>query len=80
MSRYEDLFNRLDKAGEGAFVPFIMLSDPDPEAAFQIISTAIEAGADALELGVPFSDPVADGPTVAESHLRALDGGATVDT
>lgn len=80
MSRYEDLFARLDEAGEGAFVPFIMLSDPSPEEAFQIISTAIEAGADALELGVPFSDPVADGPTVAESHLRALDGGATVDS
>ena len=80
MSRYDDLFARLDTAGEGAFVPFIMLSDPSPEEAFQIISTAIEAGADALELGVPFSDPVADGPTVAESHLRALDGGATVDS
>ena len=80
MSRYDDLFARLDSAGEGAFVPFIMLSDPSPEEAFQIISAAIDAGADALELGVPFSDPVADGPTVAESHLRALDGGATVDS
>lgn len=80
MSRYTDLFTRLEQAGEGAFVPFIMLGDPDPESAFEIISTAIEAGADALELGVPFSDPVADGPTVAESHLRALDGGATVDS
>ncbi|ANE05151.1 tryptophan synthase subunit alpha [Corynebacterium crudilactis] len=80
MSRFDDLFVRLDdQAGEGAFVPFIMLSDPDPEACFQIISTAIEAGADALELGLPFSDPVADGPTVAESHLRALDGGSTID-
>ncbi|NMB23494.1 MAG: tryptophan synthase subunit alpha [Corynebacterium sp.] len=80
MSRYTDMFARLDAAGEGAFVPFIMLNDPSPEDSFQIISTAIEAGADALELGVPFSDPVADGPTVAESHLRALDGGSTVDS
>lgn len=80
MSRYTDLFTRLDEAGEGAFVPFVMLGDPDPEACFEIISAIIEAGADALELGVPFSDPVADGPTVAESHLRALDGGATVDS
>lgn len=80
MSRYTDLFDRLDAAGEGAFVPFIMLNDPNPEDSYEIISTAIEAGADALELGVPFSDPVADGPTVAESHLRALDGGSTVDS
>nr|CAA28628.1 unnamed protein product [Corynebacterium glutamicum] len=81
MSRYDDLFGDAStRSGEGAFVPFIMLSDPSPEEAFQIISTAIERGADALELGVPFSDPVADGPTVAESHLRALDGGATVDS
>lgn len=80
MSRYTNLFERLDQAGEGAFVPFIMLNDPNPEASYEIISTAIEAGADALELGVPFSDPVADGPTVAESHLRALDGGSTVDS
>ena len=80
MSRYTDLFNRLDAVGEGAFVPFIMINDPNPEASFEIISTAIEAGADALELGVPFSDPVADGPTVAESHLRALDGGSTVNS
>ncbi|WP_080792109.1 tryptophan synthase subunit alpha [Corynebacterium pacaense] len=80
MSRYTDLFARLSEAGEGAFVPFIMLGDPDPDTSFEIISTAIESGADALELGVPFSDPVADGPTIAESHLRALDAGATVDS
>lgn len=42
--------------------------------------TVVAAGADALELGVPFSDPVADGPTIQTSHLRALDGGATVDS
>ncbi len=80
MSRYTNLFERLDQAGEGAFVPFIMLNDPSPDASYEIISTAIDAGADALELGVPFSDPVADGPTVAESHLRALDGGSTVNS
>ena len=79
MTRYENTFTRLADSGEGAFVPFIMLSDPTPEDAVEIISTVIEAGADAVELGVPFSDPVADGPAIQGAHVRALDGGATVD-
>ncbi|AKK12172.1 tryptophan synthase subunit alpha [Corynebacterium uterequi] len=76
--RYRRLFARLDAAGEGAFVPFVMLADPSVEESFEIISTIVDAGADALELGVPFSDPIADGPTIQRSHIRALDGGATV--
>ncbi|OHF40312.1 tryptophan synthase subunit alpha [Corynebacterium sp. HMSC074A01] len=78
-SRYEKAFAALAEKGEGAFVPFIMLSDPSPEAALEIIDTVVQAGADALELGVPFSDPVADGPAIQAAHVRALDGGATVD-
>ncbi|MDR7330570.1 tryptophan synthase subunit alpha [Corynebacterium guangdongense] len=78
MSRYEKAFAALKEKNEGAFVPFYMLSDPSPADAVEIISAAVEAGADALELGVPFSDPIADGPTVQKSHTRALDGGATV--
>lgn len=77
--RYSALFSRLEEQGEGAFVPFIMLTDPSVEESYGIISTAVEAGADALELGVPFSDPIADGPTIQKSHVRALDGGATVE-
>lgn len=80
MTRYENLFRRLSDADEGAFVPFIMLGDPDPESSFEIIRAVVDAGADALELGVPFSDPVADGPTIQKSHVRALDGGSTVDS
>lgn len=80
MSRYEKLFSSLAARGEGAFVPFIMLSDPDPETALAIVRAAVAGGADALELGVPFSDPVADGPTIQTSHIRALEGGATVDS
>lgn len=80
MSRYEKLFSSLAARGEGAFVPFIMLSDPDPETALAIVRAAVVGGADALELGVPFSDPVADGPTIQASHIRALEGGATVDS
>lgn len=78
MTRYDNTFARLAAEGEGAFVPFIMLSDPTPKDAVEIISTVIEAGADAVELGVPFSDPVADGPAIQGAHVRALDGGATV--
>lgn len=80
MTRYDDMFQRLDAANEGGFVPFLMLGDPDPESSFEIIRAVVEAGADALELGVPFSDPVADGPTIQKSHIRALDGGSTVDS
>lgn len=79
MSRFDTLFADLDTKNEGAFVPFVMLGDPSAEDAVDIISTLIDAGADALELGIPFSDPAADGPTIQKSHLRALDGGATVD-
>ena len=80
MSRYEDLFAKLDSANEGAFVPFVMLGDPDPDTSFEIIEALIEGGADALELGVPFTDPVADGPTIQDAHLRALDANVDVDT
>lgn len=79
-TRYENLFSSLHERGEGTFVPFIMLGDPTPEDSLKIVRTVVTAGADALELGVPFSDPVADGPTIQASHLRALDGGATVDS
>lgn len=79
MSRYENTFRALQEKGEGAFVPFVMLGDPNPEDALEIIRAIVDAGADALELGVPFSDPVADGPTIQKAHIRALDGGASVD-
>jgi len=75
MNRYDKLFAK----AEGAFVPFIMLSDPTPEDAVEIVSAVVDAGADAVELGVPFSDPVADGPAIQGAHVRALAGGATVD-
>ena len=80
MSRYAKLFSNLAARNEGAFVPFIMLSDPDPDTAIDIVRASVVGGADALELGVPFSDPVADGPTIQASHIRALEGGATVDS
>ncbi|WP_293769441.1 tryptophan synthase subunit alpha [uncultured Corynebacterium sp.] len=78
-NRYDTLFASLSDKNEGAFVPFIMLGDPTPEVALSVVRAAVAGGADALELGVPFSDPVADGPTIQASHIRALANGATVD-
>ena len=53
MERYQQLFTRLESSKEGAFVPFVTLGDPNPALSLQIIDTLIEAGADALELGIP---------------------------
>jgi tryptophan synthase alpha chain len=77
--RYEKIFSDLKKKGEGAFIPFVMLGDPDMKESESIIETLIESGADALELGIPFSDPVADGPVIQTSANRALAKGATPD-
>lgn len=75
-NRFTQLFAQLD---EGAFVPFVMLGDPDIPTSLEIIRVLVAAGADALEIGVPFSDPVADGPTIQRSHLRALAAGTHLD-
>ncbi len=77
MERYETLFAQLKARREGAFVPFVTLGDPNPEQSLKIIDTLIEAGADALELGIPFSDPLADGPTIQDATLRAFAAGVT---
>ncbi|EIC85579.1 tryptophan synthase subunit alpha [Serratia sp. M24T3] len=77
MERYQQLFKRLESQKEGAFVPFVTLGDPNPELSLAIIDTLIEAGADALELGIPFSDPLADGPTIQNANLRAFAAGVT---
>lgn len=77
MERYKNLFAQLKDRKEGAFVPFVTLGDPSVEQSLKIIDTLIEAGADALELGIPFSDPLADGPTIQEATLRAFAAGVT---
>ena len=77
MERYQQLFKRLASRQEGAFVPFVTLGDPNPTLSLQIIDTLIENGADALELGIPFSDPLADGPTIQNATLRAFAAGVT---
>lgn len=70
--RFENLFARLAQRREGAFVPFVNLCDPDPETSLAVLETLVASGADALELGIPFSDPCADGPVVE----AAADAGA----
>ncbi|WP_392561343.1 tryptophan synthase subunit alpha [Orbus sturtevantii] len=77
-NRYEVLFSQLAKQNRGAFVPFVAVGDPTPALSLQIIDTLVTAGADALELGIPFSDPLADGPTIQEANLRAFAGGINV--
>ncbi|MCE9990844.1 tryptophan synthase subunit alpha [Enterobacter asburiae] len=77
MERYDNAFAQLKSRQEGAFVPFVTLGDPGPEQSLKIIDTLIEAGADALELGIPFSDPLADGPTIQNATLRAFASGVT---
>jgi tryptophan synthase alpha chain len=77
MDRYQELFNRLAANNEGAFVPFVTIGDPTPEQSMKIIDTLVESGADALELGIPFSDPLADGPTIQGATIRALESGTT---
>jgi len=78
MSRLSDTFTRLKKEGRAAFVPFITAGDPDMETSFAILAKLPEAGADVIELGMPFTDPMADGPAVQASSVRALKAGASM--
>ncbi|PCK07226.1 MAG: tryptophan synthase subunit alpha [Alteromonadaceae bacterium] len=75
--RYQQLFADLKQKNQGAFVPFVTIGDPSLELSAKIIDTLVEGGADALELGIPFSDPVADGPTIQAANVRALNAGVT---
>ncbi|MCL1143302.1 tryptophan synthase subunit alpha [Shewanella gaetbuli] len=76
-NRYQAAFAALKQKQQGAFVPFVTLGDPSVEVSFEIIKTLVDNGADALELGFPFSDPLADGPVIQGANLRSLDAGTT---
>jgi tryptophan synthase alpha chain len=76
MNRYAAMFERLD--GEGAFGAFLMLGDPDLETSARLLDQVVAAGADMIELGIPFSDPVADGPVIQAAAQRALAAGVRV--
>jgi len=77
MDKYAKLFETLEQKNEGAFVPFVTIGDPNKEQSLAIIDALVQAGADALELGIPFSDPLADGPTIQSANIRALKSGIT---
>ena len=78
MSRIAERFAELKKAGRAAFVPFITAGDPDFETALALLKELPKVGADLIELGIPFSDPMADGPVNQASYLRALASGMTL--
>lgn len=73
--------NRIEKIFEGqkAFIPFITCGDPSLEVTKELVLTMEKAGADLIELGIPFSDPTAEGPVIQDANIRALSGGVTTD-
>ena len=74
MSRIKEAF-----AGGKAFIPFITCGDPDLDTTKEIVRAMEKNGADLIELGIPFSDPTAEGPVIQAANLRALTGGVTTD-
>jgi tryptophan synthase alpha chain len=78
MSRLDETFARLRARGERALLPYFMAGDPSLADTRRLVIEAARRGADVVELGVPFSDPLADGPVIQRAGTRALAGGATV--
>jgi tryptophan synthase alpha chain len=77
-TRIDTRFAELKKAGRSAFVTFLMAGDPDPATSLDIIKALPKAGADLIEIGMPFTDPMADGPSIQAAGLRALKAGMTL--
>ena len=78
MSKIQATFERLQAQGRKALIPFITAGDPNPSLTVSLMHTLVEAGADIIELGVPFSDPMADGPTIQRASERALRKGVSL--
>jgi tryptophan synthase alpha chain len=77
MSTIGEVFHKAMQKGDGVLIGYIMAGDPSPELTPQIADALIKGGVDILELGLPFSDPIADGPTIQEAGVRALAAGTT---
>jgi len=77
-TRIDARFAQLEKDGRSAFVTFVTAGDPDPETSLAIVKALPQAGADIIELGMPFTDPMADGPSIQAAGLRALKAGMTL--
>jgi tryptophan synthase alpha chain len=75
MRSYKEVFSNLKNQGRAALIPFFVVGDPDFDTSLAVVKAAIDAGADVLELGIPFSDPIADGPTIQKADVRAMRGG-----
>ncbi|QXT40615.1 tryptophan synthase subunit alpha [Gymnodinialimonas ceratoperidinii] len=78
-TRIDDTFARLSASGKKAFVSYIMAGDPDADTALEIMRGLPDAGVDIIELGLPFTDPMADGATIQLAGQRALEGGMTLE-
>ncbi|HYM14837.1 MAG TPA: tryptophan synthase subunit alpha [Dehalococcoidia bacterium] len=79
MSRLNDLFARTRAEGRVALMPFMTVGYPDLATSIDLVKAMVAAGADAIELGIPFSDPLADGPTIQRASFAALQGGTNPD-
>lgn len=77
-TRIDTRFAELKKQGRSAFVTYVMAGDPDLTTSLDIVKALPKAGADVIELGIPFTDPMADGPSIQAAGLRALKGGMTL--
>ena len=75
MKTYKQVFAELKQAGRPALIPFFVIGDPDFDTSLDVVKAAIDAGADVLELGIAFSDPIADGPTIQKADIRAAKAG-----
>ncbi len=78
LERVHAAFNTAKAYGRGALVPYLCAGDPDRATCAKLLEAAVSAGSTVIELGIPYGDPLADGPTVAAAAQRALDGGTTV--
>ena len=79
MTRIDDTFQRLKAEGKKAFVAYVMAGDPDYDRSLEIVKGLPGAGVDIIELGLPFTDPMADGPTIQLAGQRALEAGQTLE-
>ena len=77
-TRIDARFAQLAQEGRSAFVTFLMAGDPDPQTSLDILKALPKAGADVIEIGMPFTDPMADGPSIQAAGLRALKAGMTL--
>ncbi len=78
MKSYQQAFAELKRQNRAALIPFFVIGDPDYQTSLAVVKAAVDAEADILELGIPFSDPIADGPTIQKADVRAMRSGMNV--